>query len=464
MNLSQTFRLSNSPVVAFVGAGGKTTAMFQLARELAPALVTTTAHLGAWQVSLADRHFIWEAATPMPDMLESKLGSGITLVTGGLDTDRYQSLSPAQMEALRQLAGDHNLPLLVEADGARQKALKAPAEHEPPIPDFADTVVVVAGLSGLNRPLTEKTVHRAELFSKLGNWEIPSGHDVGDLITPQMLAALLTHPTGGLKNIPASARRIALLNQADTQELQAQAGQISNTLLNSFDAVVIASLNPPPSTVRGLPSIHAVHEHIAGIILAAGKSSRFGQPKQLLDYHGQPFVRKVTQTALEAGLSPVIVITGANAALIEAKLTGLSIMVIRNKKWHQGQSESIKAGVSALTPSLLQGEGRKNVGGAIFLLADQPQVTAHVIRALVERHATGRAAIVAPLAADRRANPVLFDHSTFGDLLALTGDVGGRAIFSNYQVDYVPWHDESLLFDVDTEDDYRKLLAWGVKD
>ena len=458
MNLSQAFRLSNSTTIAFVGAGGKTTAIFQLARELAPVVVTATTHLGDWQVALADRHFIWEADAPMPEM-ESRLGAGVTLVTGSLEGNRYRGLSPAQTETLRQLAGYHDLPLLIEADGARQKPLKAPAAHEPPIPNFVDAVVVVAGLSGLGQPLTDEIVHRAEIFGEL------AGQTTHQPITAQMLAAVLMHPQGGLKNIPAGARRIALLNQADTAELQAQAGGISNALLNAFDTVVVASLKPPAS-------IYAVREKIAGIILAAGESSRFGQPKQLLDYHGQPFVRKVTQTALDANLSPVVVVTGANAVLIEAALEGLPVVAIRNSEWRNGQSSSIKAGISAITPGPtiltgthpLQGDAGKHIGGAIFLLADQPQVTPHIIQALVERHATQRAAIVAPLAGDRRANPVLFDCDTFDDLLGITGDVGGRAIFSNYKVDYIPWHDESLLFDVDTEDDYRKLLAWGVKD
>jgi len=454
MKLSQAFRLSNSPIVAFVGAGGKTTAMFQLARELAPALVTTTTHLGDWQVSLADRHFIWEANAPMPD-IESQLGAGITLLTGGLESDRYCGLSLTQTETLRQLAGYHDLPLLIEADGARQKALKAPAEHEPLIPGFVEIVVVVAGLSGLGQPLTDEIVYRAEVFGNLVDWE------AGKLVTAGMIANVLAHPQGGLKNIPAGARRIALLNQADTPELQAQTGQITNSLLSAFDAVIVASLINPQSTVLCPSStIYAVHEPIAGIILAAGESSRFGRPKQLLDYHGQTFIRKVAQTALEAGLSPVVVVTGANAESVEAELKGLPVMVIRNQEWRDGQSSSVKKGISALTPP---GERKKSIGGVVFLLADQPQVTPHIIRALVERHATEQAAIVAPLAADRRANPVLFDRSTFDNLLSLTGDVGGRAIFSKYQVDYVIWHDESLLFDVDTEDDYRKLLAWGVE-
>jgi len=65
--------------------------------------------------------------------------------------------------------------------------------------------------------------------------------------------------------------------------------------------------------------------------------------------------------------------------------------------------------------------------------------------------------IVAPLVAGQRANPVLFDRVTFPDLMALTGDVGGRAIFSKYPVKYLTWHDESLLVDIDTPEDMKKF-------
>ncbi|MCX6037982.1 MAG: NTP transferase domain-containing protein, partial [Chloroflexi bacterium] len=98
------------------------------------------------------------------------------------------------------------------------------------------------------------------------------------------------------------------------------------------------------------------------------------------------------------------------------------------------------------------------VGAAIFLLADQPQITPTVIRALSEEHARTLAPIVAPLVGGQRANPVLFDRVTFPDLMALSGDGGGRAIFSQYPVNYLTWHDESLLSDVDTPEEYKKLV------
>lgn len=119
----------------------------------------------------------------------------------------------------------------------------------------------------------------------------------------------------------------------------------------------------------------------------------------------------------------------------------------------EGQSASIRAGIHALRAT------DANAGAAIFLLVDQPQITASVLQALVEKHAEGLYSIVAPLVMDRRANPVLWDRRTFDDLLALKGDVGGRAVFHKHRVEYLPWHDDRLLLDVDTPEHYQRLLA-----
>jgi molybdenum cofactor cytidylyltransferase len=342
--------------------------------------------------------------------------------------------------------------MLIEADGARGKPLKAPSEYEPVIPDIVDTVLVLAGLSGLGKALTDEFVHRPENFARLSRLAI------GNRITAEGLLRVLTHPSGGLQNIPSAARRIALLNQADTAELQAQGKMLAEGLLYAYDAVVIASLQPS--------RIHAVNERVAGIILAAGEAKRFGRPKQLLEYHGQPFVRAVAQTAVAAGLSPVVVVTGANAEQVEAAVKDLPVKIARNEEWHKGQSTSIQKGLHQLTPlhSSLQvtspvsyGKRRGREGAAIFLLADQPQVTPLVLRALVEFHSRELNPVVAPEVQGQRANPVLFDRITFPDLLSLTGDVGGRAIFSKHPVAYLPWHEESLLADIDTPEDLVKL-------
>jgi len=118
------------------------------------------------------------------------------------------------------------------------------------------------------------------------------------------------------------------------------------------------------------------------------------------------------------------------------------------EKWTRS---SIRAGISSLED--------RSIGGAIFLLTDQPQVTSSVLRALLEKHAEGLYPIVVPMVMDQRANPVLFDRSTFRDLLSIEGDVGGRAIFYKHRVEYLPWHDDRLLLDVDTPEMYQRLMS-----
>ncbi len=447
LTLAQALRLGRGRrpaafAAAFVGAGGKTTAIFQLARELAPpVVVTTTTHLGVWQIPLADHHIVAAGPHDLPKQPED----GVTVVTGPLappsadGLERYGPASDAVLEWLHDRKPWSSLPLLIEADGAHRKPLKAPVAHEPVIPPYVGVAVVVQGLSGLGKALSEGVVHRSEQFSTL------SGLKLGDPISPRAVVAELTDPRGGLKGIPPSARRIALLNQADSDELQSQAQGMAPALLARFDAVVIASLQAK--------LIHAVQEPVAGVVLAAGGSTRLGRSKPLLDWHGEPFVRVVAATALSAGLQPVVVVTGSQADEVSGALDGMPLQIVHNAAWETGQASSIRAGLQALPD---------NIGAAIFLLADQPQIGSDVITALLSQHAASLDAIVAPLVMmERRGNPVLFDRTTFPALLALEGDVGGRALFSKYHVQYVPWYDERLLLDVDTEEDYRRLLEEG---
>jgi molybdenum cofactor cytidylyltransferase len=417
------------------------------------------------QFTLADHHLLITSPIDLAALETNKLyPQGVTLVTGIEQGERTAGLSKDEITWLYEFCQEESLPLLIEADGSRQKPLKAPADHEPVIPDFVDTVVVVAGMSGLGKPLTDEFVHRPEIFARL------SGLTPGETVTPEALGRLLTHPSGGLKNIPSGATRVALLNQADTPELQTQAKWMSEQLLSCYHAVVISSLNHQSSILNPQSTIHAVYEPVAGIILAAGEANRFGGPKQLLTWRGKSFIQHVAETALAAGLSPVVVVTGANAGAVESALRSLPVTIRHNPDWQSGQSSSIRAGLAALShaplppsPLPILGEGKGaggwglGVGGAIFLLADQPQVTPTVLRALVERHSLDLSPIVAPLVQGQRANPVLFDRLTFPDLISLTGDVGGRAIFNKYPVTWLPWHDESLLVDVDTPGDLKKL-------
>ena len=257
LRLLPQLEINRGMTIAFVGVGGKTTAIFQLARELPPpVLVTTTTHLGAWQVSLADHHII----TQNTSNLDEHEFRGVTLIVDSIQSDRVVGIKEDILYWLCAYTQTHHITLLIEADGSRQKSLKAPNEHEPVIPEFTDVVVVIAGLGGLVKPLNEEYIHRPQFFSTL------SGLALNELITSDALVRVLTHPNGGLKNIPPRARRIVFLNQADTSELQSIGGTMSTSLLEHFDSVIVGSLQQTQ---------FQTFERTAGIILAAGASTRF---------------------------------------------------------------------------------------------------------------------------------------------------------------------------------------------
>ncbi len=235
-SLRMALGLSDAPRIAFVGSGGKSTALFQLAREYPPPVIlTATSHLEIFQARRADHHFCyndsldWDLRFPL-DI------SGVTLFSGPQSNRSVAGLETVTLHQVLSLADEYNAPLLIEADGSRRHPVKAPAEHEPPIPDFVDTVVVTVGLSALGQPCTTDWVHRPEIYAGL------SGIQLGDEITLDVMKRVLCHPSGGLKNIPSHARRVALLNQADTPQLREKAAALAEGLFPTYHAVIIAAL------------------------------------------------------------------------------------------------------------------------------------------------------------------------------------------------------------------------------
>jgi molybdenum cofactor cytidylyltransferase len=362
------------------------------------------------------------------------------LLTGPVSTDqRLSGLDYSIVDGIYDYCRAHGFSLLLEADGARQRPLKAPAAYEPVIPPWVDQVVVMAGLGGLGKPLVSDSVHRLETFAQL------AGLGLGEEIQVTHLAQVLSSPYGGLKGIPERASRILFLNQAEGEIRQAQGARLANSLADVFDRVLIGSLQQPHAE----GPIFSAHSQVAGIILAAGGSERLGQPKQLLDWCEVPFVRQIAQTAIAAGLAPLIVVTGSDRAMVEHALTDLPVMCVHNPDWAAGQSSSMRVGLASLP---------KRCDRVLFLLSDQPQVSPLLIRGLIERHDQQRAPITAPMMRERKGNPVLFGKETFKVLQEVSGDQGGRAAFKKFKVDNLPWIDDRALLDVDQVSDYDKLM------
>jgi molybdenum cofactor cytidylyltransferase len=452
MNLKQSLRVVPGECVAFSGSGGKTTALFRLARELnSPVLVTTTTHFGLDQLSLADQNLRVNASTDINGVFEN-FRDEVLILHGEVEAeDRVSGIPEQKLKEVNLAARQRKITLLIEADGSRQLSLKAPASHEPVIPPFVDRVIVLAGLSALGKPLNENWVHRVDQFADL------SGLNQGEPISPEAVINVLKETNGGRKGIPSHAKRTVLLNQADDLHLQAQGNRIAKHLVAFYDSVIVASLGEiiePFNSISGdrpkeQSNIYAVHEHIAAVILAAGESTRMGRTKQLLSWKGKSLIWHVARAAIEEGIEEVIIVVGANGVKIRKSLDDLEVKYVENPDWQLGQSTSLQAGLAVLSAK---------TGAVIFLLADQPQITPTLIRTLIEKHATTLAPIIAPLVDGKRGNPVLFDRIVFDELMRIQGDTGGRELFSRHAVEWLEWQDASVLLDIDTEDDYQRLL------
>lgn len=189
---------------------------------------------------------------------------------------------------------------------------------------------------------------------------------------------------------------------------------------------------------------------VAGIILAAGGSTRFGRPKQLLDWDGMPLVAHVVDVALAAGLDPVVVVVGAEAQAVHDALGERPVRSATNWRWQEGLSTSLRTGLALLPP---------DIAGAIFLHCDQPLVDAGLVQRLIARFRASDAAIVHPTLDGRQGTPVLFDRSLFPELATVSGDRGGREIIARYpeQVASIEVADPDRLADVDTPEAYERL-------
>jgi molybdenum cofactor cytidylyltransferase len=247
-----------------------------------------------------------------------------------------------------------------------------------------------------------------------------------------------------LKNIPPAARKLLLINQIDSFPNWKTFHDHLPSFLSHYHAVGFSVLEDQ--------MLLELHEPIAGVILAAGGSNRFGTTKQLLDWKGKPLVTHAAETALAGGLSPVLVVTGADQEKVTRVLEDLPVQCAHNPDWEQGQSSSVRTGIKSLP---------RDVGGAIFLLVDQPFIPPELIQRLVKAHAVNRAPIIHPQVNDERANPVLFDREVFQELCSLKGDTGGRALFSTFTSRVVPWDNDLILKDIDTPEDYEILRSAG---
>jgi molybdenum cofactor cytidylyltransferase len=186
-------------------------------------------------------------------------------------------------------------------------------------------------------------------------------------------------------------------------------------------------------------------QKVAGLVLAAGRSTRMGGPNKLTEeINGRPLVRIATEQVLASRAKPVIVVTGHQRERVERALAGLPVTFVHNPNFAEGLSTSLKSGIAAVPAE---------ADGAIVCLGDMPQVSAALIDRLIGAFDPARGALVViPTIEGKRGNPVLWSRRFFPDLLTVEGDVGARHLIAGYAeaVAEVPIEDDAALIDVDT--------------
>jgi molybdenum cofactor cytidylyltransferase len=194
---------------------------------------------------------------------------------------------------------------------------------------------------------------------------------------------------------------------------------------------------------------------IAAVVLAAGLSSRMGSNKLLAEWRGKKLVRLVAEAALESQARPVIVVTGHEAAKVEAALQGLDVAFVYNPAYADGLSTSLKAGIRAAP---------ETADGALVLLGDMPEIRGGLINRMIAGFSPvdGRAICVA-MHDHQRGNPVLWARRFFAEIESVRGDQGARQLFAAH--DDLICEIESggaVLRDVDTPDALAALRAEGL--
>ncbi len=192
---------------------------------------------------------------------------------------------------------------------------------------------------------------------------------------------------------------------------------------------------------------------VAGIILAAGSSTRMGTNKLLMEFKGKPIIRHVAEAACLSKINSILVVTGPERHSVKAALTGLNVTFVHNENYMNGMAGSLKTGIACLSEKAL---------GAIVLLGDMPLISAKTLNKIVESFKANQDSLaVIPSFDGKRGNPVLISRSLFEDVMKITGDKGARQLLDTLgnQAIELPLNDKGISLDVDTREGFEALSA-----
>lgn len=188
---------------------------------------------------------------------------------------------------------------------------------------------------------------------------------------------------------------------------------------------------------------------VCGILLASGASRRLGEPKQLLKWEGKFLINHVIYEIVQSQINDLSVVLGANSEII-SRIIEKDVKIIVNQEWGKGKSTSIIKGLDTLG---------HEIDAVIFFSVDQPFINRDLINKLIEAGSNSSANVVASRVNNTLTIPMLFKKAYFDQLKELTGEQGGKYLVKGSKdVLYLDWYDQRLLLDIDTKEDYEKIL------
>lgn len=192
-------------------------------------------------------------------------------------------------------------------------------------------------------------------------------------------------------------------------------------------------------------------ENCAAIILAAGQSSRLGQPKQLLKYQSKTLLQHAIDVTKQSSVQSIIVVLGSNSDIILNEINTSGIHVVKNDDWQSGIASAIRCGVREV--QMLD----SNIDAAILMVCDQPFVTSDLLNSLIGKQKETGNTIIASQYGDTIGTPALFYNLFFSELMKLQGDAGAKKIMMQNRGVLTTLPFPKGCIDIDTVDDYEAL-------
>jgi molybdenum cofactor cytidylyltransferase len=439
ITLPAAFEIRPGELVSIVGGGGKTSLMFALAAALpGRTVVTTTTRIFAAQMKLAPIVHLFRAGDGKA-VFALELGLAeypYVLVVGEVAGEKASGV-PVEIPG-RLLARPDVDVVLVEADGSRMRPCKAPADHEPVIPPETTLVVPVAGLDALDGRIVE-VAHRPERVAAL------TGLASDDRLTAGALAGLLVHPEGGLKDAPAGARVIPLLNKVENEGQLTAARRVARQMLQSSRVaqVVIGAM-------KSTQPVKEVHKRVTAVVLAAGRGKRMGETKQLLPWGEITVLGQTLRNVKGSAVTDWLVVTGYQAAEVERVASAEGVVTVQNPDFERGEMlSSLQTAVRLLS---------EQCAAVLVVLADQPMIEAETMDEILAAFWKGQSDLVVPVYQGQRGNPVLIGRRYFEELLALPVGAAPRDLVKGYlgKQYLAEVSSGSILRDLDRWEEYER--------